>query len=125
MEPTATSFSALLRKRNSGDHETAQSRRRGRMKTIAAHFIIVAAVTLASVPARAQIFTVIATVGQSPVSGPLTRDLEGNIYGASSYYGNQSCNQSTYCGSIYKVDPTGKVTFLYNFRGQPDGAMAM
>jgi uncharacterized repeat protein (TIGR03803 family) len=95
------------------------------MKTIAAHFIIVAAVTLASAPGHAQIFTVIATVGQIAGSGPLTRDLEGNIYGASSYYSNQSCNRSTYCGSIYKVDPTGKVTFLYNFRGQPDGAMAM
>jgi len=124
MEPTATSFSALLRERNSGDGSKAQWQRRGRMKTIAAHFLIAAAVTLATAPGHAQIFTVIATVGQTPVSGPVTRDVEGNIYGAASY-SNQSCNQSTYCGDIYKVDPTGKLTVLYNFRGQPDGAMAM
>ena len=90
-----------------------------------AHFVVAASIMLVAAQGHAQIFTVLATVGEIAVSGPLTRDLEGNIYGASSYTNNQSCNQSTYCGDIYKVDPTGKLTVLYSFRGQPDGAMAM
>jgi uncharacterized repeat protein (TIGR03803 family) len=92
------------------------------MKT--AYFVIASVVILAAARGHAQVFTIIATVGQTAVGGPVTRDLEGNIYGASSY-GSQPCNQATYCGNIYKVDPTGKVTVLYNFRGQPDGATAM
>jgi uncharacterized repeat protein (TIGR03803 family) len=117
----ATSFSASCLEPKRRSHV------RGNMKTSAAHFIILAVVMFLPALGHAQIFTVIATVENLgiEVSGPVVRDIEGNIYGASSYYGNQSCNQWPFCGFIYKVDPTGKLTVLYNFRGQPDGAMAM
>lgn len=71
-----------------------------------------AAVILATLPfAQAQVYTIIAgfTGGGGPNSYPLARDAVGNFYGAAGYT------------AVLKVDPTGKVTNLYNFKGAPDG----
>ncbi len=49
--------------------------------------------------------------GANPVGG-LVQDTQGNLYGTTSYGGNAS-----YHGNVFKLDPTGKVTNLYNFTG--------
>jgi uncharacterized repeat protein (TIGR03803 family) len=70
-----------------------------------------AAIILTILPlAQAQVFTIVATffAGNGPDLTPLARDAEGNLYGASNY-------------AILKIDPTGKVTTLYTFKGAPDG----
>jgi len=70
-----------------------------------------AAIVLAALPlAQAQVFSIVATffAGLGPDSTPLARDAVGNLYGASNY-------------AILKIDPTGKVTTLYTFKGAPDG----
>ena len=51
----------------------------------------------------------------------LVRDTGGNLYGASTYGGLRNCYQGP-CGAIYKIDPKGKETTLYSFKGAPDGA---
>jgi uncharacterized repeat protein (TIGR03803 family) len=59
-----------------------------------------------------------------PYSG-LVRDKAGNLYGATYYGGMNNCNdESGYsgCGTIFKVDPSGKGTLLYSFTGGTDGA---
>jgi len=95
------------------------------MKSIAAHFIVASVVIFVAVAGHAQVFTPIATVQNLvPVTGgPIVRDAEGNIYGASTWYRDGSCNPAPSCGFIYKLDPTGKVTVLLSFHGQPDAAM--
>jgi uncharacterized repeat protein (TIGR03803 family) len=45
----------------------------------------------------------------------LTRDAAGNFYGATLLGGLGF-------GTIYRVDPTGKLTVLYRFQGKADGA---
>ncbi|MBA3913146.1 MAG: hypothetical protein H0X25_04685 [Acidobacteriales bacterium] len=60
--------------------------------------------------------------GTSP-SSELIRDSAGNLYGTAAYGGNPSC-VSLYnrgCGVIFKLDPLGKETVLYTFKGAPDG----
>jgi uncharacterized repeat protein (TIGR03803 family) len=49
----------------------------------------------------------------------LLRDDAGNLYGAATV-GSGPCYPGG-CGIIFKVDPTGKETTLYNFGGSPDG----
>jgi len=71
----------------------------------------VATILLVSLPlAEAQVFTIVATFfgGGGPGSAPLARDAAGNLYGAG-------------FGAVFKIDPTGKVTTLYTFKGAPDG----
>ena len=51
----------------------------------------------------------------------LVRDAAGNFYGSSPQGGNLS-NCSGGCGDVYKLSPTGKLTYLYTFQGAPDGA---
>jgi uncharacterized repeat protein (TIGR03803 family) len=70
-----------------------------------------AAIILTALPlAQAQVFTIAGTFGASGGVGsaPLARDAAGNLYGAG-------------FGEILKMDPTGKVTTLYTFKGAPDG----
>ena len=54
----------------------------------------------------------------------LARDTSGNFYGASTYGSVRNCTQGP-CGAIYKIDPQGKETTLYSFKGPPDGANPM
>jgi uncharacterized repeat protein (TIGR03803 family) len=57
--------------------------------------------------------------GNSPLAG-LIRDREGNLYGTTSG-GGTGCGQDG-CGTVFKLDTTGKETVLYSFTGTPDGA---
>jgi uncharacterized repeat protein (TIGR03803 family) len=58
------------------------------------------------------------TDGGFPLAG-LVRDEAGNLYGTTFLGGDFACS----CGTVFKLDPTGKVTVLYTFTGYPgDGA---
>lgn len=50
---------------------------------------------------------------------PLIRDAEGNLYGAAEAGGNTLCGFG--CGYVFKVDPAGKLTDLYDFTGGNNG----
>lgn len=60
-------------------------------------------------------------LGRNPrvPSGALLLDKTGNIFGTTLFGGNGSCNSG--CGSIYRLDTTGKMQFLYTFTGGADG----
>ena len=58
--------------------------------------------------------------GASPF-GDLIRDVAGNLYGVTRYGGDFSCGGG--CGTVFKVDVSGKETVLYSFTGAPDGAV--
>jgi uncharacterized repeat protein (TIGR03803 family) len=55
--------------------------------------------------------------GEAPYAG-VVRDPAGNLFGTTSAGGDSTC----YCGTVFKVDPTGKETVLHAFTGVPDGA---
>jgi len=63
--------------------------------------------------------------GGSPYAG-LVRDRKGNLYGTTFQGGNPACHsyRAGYgCGTVFKVDTTGKETVLYSFTGSGgDGA---
>jgi uncharacterized repeat protein (TIGR03803 family) len=49
--------------------------------------------------------------------GGLTLDREGNLYGTTLAGGN-GCPDYVYgCGTVFKLDPSGNETILYNFKG--------
>jgi uncharacterized repeat protein (TIGR03803 family) len=58
--------------------------------------------------------------GYYPLAG-LTRDAEGNLYGTSQVGGNNGCNGNIGCGTVFKLDSSGKETVLYKFSGGRDG----
>jgi len=60
------------------------------------------------------------TDGGQP-SGRLVRDAAGNLYGTTYVGGDLKCPSNNGCGVVFKVDPTGKETVLYNFTGLKDG----
>jgi len=61
------------------------------------------------------------TDGSEPL-GDLIRDANGNLYGTTLWGGN-GCSAPG-CGTVFKVDPQGNETILYNFAGSPnDGAV--
>lgn len=65
-----------------------------------------------------------AFTGQADGCGPigLVRDDAGNFYGATGGGGDFSnCGEG--CGTVFKLDPQGKHTVLYTFRGDTDGAI--
>jgi uncharacterized repeat protein (TIGR03803 family) len=51
----------------------------------------------------------------------LVSDKAGNLYGASTYGGGASSCVNAPCGAIYKINPAGDETTLYEFKGPPDG----
>jgi uncharacterized repeat protein (TIGR03803 family) len=51
----------------------------------------------------------------------LIRDSAGNLYGTTFTGGATGCADNGGCGTIYKVDSTGKHTVLYTFTGGTDG----
>ncbi len=60
--------------------------------------------------------------GSSPDAG-LVRDAQGNLYGTTPTGGDLACLYG--CGTVFKVDTTGKETVLYSFTGKQalgDGA---
>jgi uncharacterized repeat protein (TIGR03803 family) len=62
--------------------------------------------------------------GDFPYAG-LVRDKEGNLYGTTAGGGNSPSSPSWCylpgCGVVFKIDPKGKETILYNFTGSTDG----
>jgi uncharacterized repeat protein (TIGR03803 family) len=57
--------------------------------------------------------------GSSPLAG-VVRDAAGNFYGTTYYGGGSRCGGSG-CGTMFKLDATGKETVLHRFTGGTDG----
>ena len=51
----------------------------------------------------------------------LLRDAQGNLYGTTFFGGDLTCNSSGGCGTVFKLDSTGKETVLHTFTGGLDG----
>ena len=65
------------------------------------------------------------TDGSSP-NFTLLRDRRGNLYGTTSSGGTSTSGSACFgegCGVVFKLDPSGKETVLYNFTGGADGAL--
>jgi uncharacterized repeat protein (TIGR03803 family) len=54
--------------------------------------------------------------------GNVIRDREGNLYGTTFNGGDLSACNGSGCGTVFKVDKSGKETVLYSFTGGTDGA---
>lgn len=65
-------------------------------------------------------FTVAAD-GKYPESS-LIQDAAGNIYGTTYRGGDLTCDASG-CGTVFRVDPTGRETVVYSFAGGADGKL--
>src|SRR5271157_918656 len=88
--------------------------------------IMLVAAVLATGSAQAQTYSysVLYTFTGSPdgahPAASLLRDAQGNLYGTTSAGGDPACTNG--CGTVFKVDATGKETLLYTFTGGADGA---
>jgi uncharacterized repeat protein (TIGR03803 family) len=58
--------------------------------------------------------------GREPI-GTLSRDSQGNLYGTTLSGGNNGCQYNLGCGTVFKLDASGKETVLYAFQGGADG----
>jgi uncharacterized repeat protein (TIGR03803 family) len=59
--------------------------------------------------------------GMGPEVG-LLRDGAGNLYGTTIEGGDLACAENSLgCGTVFKLDKTGRETVLYKFRGDQDG----
>lgn len=57
--------------------------------------------------------------------GGLVMDVAGNLYGTAQNYGDLNCNKrggNPGCGTVFKLNPSNKLTVLHTFSGSPDGA---
>ena len=63
----------------------------------------------------------VGTDGHGPRGG-LIRDAAGNLYGTALYGGDLSRCGGLGCGTVFKLDATGKLSVLYAFEGGLDGA---
>jgi uncharacterized repeat protein (TIGR03803 family) len=61
-----------------------------------------------------------ASDGASPFDA-LVRDPAGNLYGTATFGGDPFCSSG--CGTVFKLDTTGKETVLHSFTGRADGAI--
>jgi uncharacterized repeat protein (TIGR03803 family) len=62
------------------------------------------------------------TDGKQPVAG-LKRDAEGDLFGTTLFGGNVTSDCPEGCGTVFKVDKTGRETVLYRFTGGADGSL--
>jgi uncharacterized repeat protein (TIGR03803 family) len=83
---------------------------------------------LAAVPpsAQGQTLTVLYSFnggadGWFPDSGVIS-DPAGNLYGTTLYGGDLTCDSGLGCGTVFKLDATGRETVLHGFTGGADGA---
>jgi len=53
--------------------------------------------------------------GAAPSGG--VPDAQGNLYGTTGYGGDSACYPPYGCGTVFKLDTTGKETVLYSFTG--------
>lgn len=91
--------------------------------------IMLVPAVVATQSARAQTFTVLHSFafvpdGDSPFSS-LVQDAAANLYGTTSAGGISNACPSLIppgCGVVFKVDPQGNESVLYNFTNMPDGA---
>jgi uncharacterized repeat protein (TIGR03803 family) len=63
--------------------------------------------------------------GQFPLGGVIEA-ADGNFYGLTTYGGNESCEYTGGCGTVFKMSPRGDLTTLYTFCSQAnctDGAL--
>jgi uncharacterized repeat protein (TIGR03803 family) len=68
------------------------------------------------------LYTFTGMTGNSPEPlGGLIRDKAGNLYGVTFYGGGNACGYG--CGTIFKVDASGKETVFYSFTGGTDGGL--
>jgi uncharacterized repeat protein (TIGR03803 family) len=82
-----------------------------------------ALIAVASPSAQAQTFTVLHSFTFNPdgaFPNPLIRDAHGNLYGTTRA-GGGCFGGSLGCGTVYKIDNTGKETILYDFAAGNDG----
>ena len=63
------------------------------------------------------------TDGAFPFAG-VVRDSAGNLYGTTEAGGVPGCSGFG-CGTVFKLDPTGKETVLYTFTGGTDGGLPL
>jgi uncharacterized repeat protein (TIGR03803 family) len=61
------------------------------------------------------------TDGAYPQAGVI-QDAAGSLYGTTVAGGDTNCDAGYGCGTVFKVDTTGKETVLYSFTGGTDGA---
>jgi uncharacterized repeat protein (TIGR03803 family) len=92
---------------------------------VLAFALIVAPALVVTQSASAQTFTVLYTFtggadGGNPLAG-LVHDAAGNLYGTTSS-GGSSLWCPNGCGTVFKIDTTGKETVLHSFAGSKDGA---
>jgi len=62
------------------------------------------------------------TDGSAP-HGRLVRDATGNLFGTTSTGAGSGCYGGQGCGSVFKLDRTGKKTVLHKFSGGKDGSL--
>ena len=54
--------------------------------------------------------------GANP-TGPLLRDVAGNLYGTTGVGGGGNCSGGENCGVVFKMDKTGREVWLHKFNG--------
>jgi uncharacterized repeat protein (TIGR03803 family) len=59
--------------------------------------------------------------GGNPQYGSVVRDAAGNLYGTTYTGGSFSCGGGDGCGTVFKLDKTGKEIVFHNFSSQQDG----
>src|SRR5271166_3879137 len=72
-------------------------------------------------PGYTMLYTFTGADGEFPL-GNVIRDREGNLYGTTFNGGDLSACNGSGCGTVFKVDKSGKETVLYSFTGGTDGA---